>query len=140
MEILFSHADDFPRPEDYKPNDPAWVEKGLSQCFANRQDAVEAEVSATGIILGAGKKVDVLLTKYQTSLEHDVLKFCEPLGAWDPQSEGAYDGASIHPYESVFIKTNRGINPVLIENLSKWTDEIGYSSYGQCSKSSGGPR
>ena len=132
MEVLFSHADDFPRPADYQASGPGWVEKGLSQCFADRFRAVEAEIAATGVILGAGKKVDVLLSKYQTSLDHDVTKFCEPLGAWDPQMEGMYDGASIHPYETIFMKTNRGISPKTIENLSKWADEMGYSSHDHC--------
>lgn len=138
METLFTHADDFPRPHDYNPSNPDWVEEGISQCFANRQDAVEAEIAATGIIVSAGKKVDTLLTKYQTSLEHDIMAFCEPLGAWDPQAEGAYDGASIHPFETMFMKTNRGIDSKLIENLSKWTDQIGFSSYSQCSAAGGG--
>ncbi|KAL1858187.1 hypothetical protein Daus18300_010069 [Diaporthe australafricana] len=136
METLFSHADDFPRPADYKPSSPNWVEKGLSQCFANRQEAVQGEIAATGIILGAGKKVDTLLTQYQTSQEHNVTAFCEPLGAWDPQSEGNYGGGSIHPFETMFIKTNRGLSPKLIESLSGWTDQMGYSSYSQCSRSS----
>jgi hypothetical protein len=52
MEILFSHAEDFPRPADHETSDPDWVEKGLSQCFANRFRAVEAEIAATGIVLG----------------------------------------------------------------------------------------
>ena len=134
MEVLFTHADDFPRPDDYQPNNPAWVEQGLSKCFANRAEAVEAEIAATGIIRAAGKKVDVLLSKYQTSPEHDAGAFCDPLGVWDPQGEGSYDGASIHPFETIFIKTNRGITPKLIENLSGWTDQIGYSSYQHCAK------
>lgn len=132
METLFTHANDFPRPKDYKTEDPDWVEQGLSQCFPNRQKAVEGEIAATGIILAAEKKVDVLLSKYQTSLDHDVMEFCEPLGAWDPQSEGGYDGMSIHPYESIFIKTNRGISPEVIESMTGWFDEIKYSSYEQC--------
>ncbi|KAI3398551.1 hypothetical protein diail_9075 [Diaporthe ilicicola] len=137
METLFSHADDFPRPDDYQPSGPDWVEKGLSQCFASRQEAVEGEISATRIILGAGKNVDVLLTQYQTSLEHDATAFCEPLGPWDPQSEGRYGGGSVHPFETMFIKTNRGLSPELIESLSEWTDQMGYSSHSQCSKRSG---
>ncbi|KAH8900456.1 hypothetical protein GQ53DRAFT_740549 [Thozetella sp. PMI_491] len=132
MEILFSHADDFPRPAGYKESGATWVEKGLSQCFASRQDAVEAEIAATGIILGAEKKVDVMLAKYQASLETDAIAFCEPLGVWDPSAEGFYDGTSIHPFETIFIKTNRGISPKLIENLSTWIDQIEYSSYDHC--------
>lgn len=134
MEILFSHADDFPRPESYKPSEPNWVEKGLSQCFANRQDAVVAEISATGIILSAGKKVNTLLAQYQTSKEHNIIAFCEPLGAWDPMHEGSYGGGSVHPFETMFIKTNRGLSPALIDSLTEWTDQMGYSSYSQCSK------
>lgn len=142
METLFTHAADFPRPANYTPNDPAWVERGLAQCFASRQAAVEGEIAATGIVLGAGKRVDVLLTKYQTTApsaqRHDAEAFCAPLGAWDPQGEGAYDGASVHPFESIFVKTNRGISPRLVENLSGWFDEMGYSSYDQCSAPAAG--
>lgn len=134
METLFSHADDFPRPEGYKPSGANWVEKGLSQCFANRQAAVQGEIAATGIIVGAGKKVDTLLTAYQTSEQHNATSFCEPLGAWDPMHEGSYGGGSVHPFETVFIKTNRGLSPALIDSLTDWTDQMGYSSYSQCSK------
>lgn len=134
METLFSHADDFPRPADYQPSGSDWVEKGLSQCFANRQEAVQGEIAATGIILGAGKKVDTLLARYQTSQAHNITAFCEPLGAWDPQSEGNYGGGSIHPFETMFLKTNRGLSPQLVESLTEWTEQMHYSSYSQCSK------
>jgi hypothetical protein len=136
METLFSHADDFPRPADYKPSgaDPDWAEKGMAQCFPSRQDAVEGEIAATGIILAAGKKVDTLLAMYQTSRAHDVTAFCAPLGAYDPQAEGNYGGGSIHPFETLFIKTNRGLSPGLIVSLTDWTDRMGYSSFEQCSK------
>lgn len=132
METLFSHADDFPRPAGYKPSSPTWVEQGLSQCFADRQEAVQGEIAATGIILGAGKKVDTLLTQYQTSQEHNLTAFCEPLGAWDPQSPRNYGGGSIHPFETMFIKTNRGLSPKFIESLSEWTDQMDYCSYSHC--------
>lgn len=132
METLFSQPAYFPRPEGYEPSGPDWVEQGLAQCFADRQDAVVGEIAATGIIVGAGKKVDTLLTAYQTSPGHDSAAFCAPLGAWDPQSEGKYGGGSIHPFETMFIKTNRGLSPVLIESLTEWTDSMGYSSFEQC--------
>lgn len=132
MATLFSHKEDFPKPADYRPNsdDPLWTEPGISKCFDNRQNAVEAEIASTGIILGAGKRVDVMLMKMQT--ESDYLAHCARLGAWDPQGEGAYDGASISLFETVFIKTNRGISPKYLDNMSKWVDKIGYSSYDYC--------
>ncbi len=130
METLFGHANDFPRPADYEIADPDWVEKGLNMCFPNRQVAVEAEIGATGIILGAGKKVDVMLMKFQTEPDH--VAHCARLGAWDPQGEGAYDGVSIHPFETLFVKTNRGISPRLVELMTEWTDQSNYSSYDYC--------
>ncbi|KAH8647871.1 hypothetical protein BX600DRAFT_475955 [Xylariales sp. PMI_506] len=132
MEKLFTHAADFPRPDDYKPNkdDKKWHDKGINQCFANRMQAVEAEIAATNIILGAGRRVDVLLMKMQT--DRDYIGFCEKLGAWDPQGEGNYDGASIGLFETMFMKTNRGISPKSLENMSKWVDEMAYSSYDYC--------
>ncbi len=42
---------------------------------------------------------------------------------------GAYDGASIHPFETLFFKTNRGITPRLLEVMIKWIDQTKYSSY-----------
>lgn len=130
MEILFSHPDDFPRPADYKVADPTWVEKGLNQCFANRQLAVEAEISATGIILGAGKKIDVMLMKFQT--ESDYVAHCKRLGVWDPSHNGAYDGVNVHPHETLFFKTNRGIDPRLLELQTEWINKANYSSYDHC--------
>lgn len=135
MEELFTHSDDFPRPAGYQPSGAGWAEKGLSQCFASRQDAVEGEIAATGIVMAAGKKVDTLLAMYKASLAGpNATSFCAPLGAWDPQSDGNYGGGSIHPFETIFIKTNRGISPELIDSLTSWTDEMGYSSYKQCSE------
>ena len=130
MDILFTHAMDFPKPDDYKVSDPDWVEQGLNMCFPNRQLAVEAEIGATGIIFGAGKKVDVMLMKFQT--EPDYIAHCSRLGAWDPQGEGAYDGASIHPFETLFLKTNRGISPRLVELMTEWMDQMNYSSFDYC--------
>ncbi len=130
IEELFSHEDDFPRPADYKANDPDWVETGINKCFADRAEAVQAEVAATGIILGAGKRVDVMLMKFQT--DDDYVGHCARLGVWDPMGEGAYDGASIHPFETLFFKTNRGITPRLLEVMTGWIDKMKYSSYDYC--------
>jgi hypothetical protein len=130
MEKLFSHAYDFPRPDNYQVSDPAWVESGLNICFPNRQLAVEAEIGATGIIFGAGYHVDVMLMKFQT--EPDYIAHCQRLGEWDPQGEGAYDGVDIHPFETIFFKTNRGISPRMVELMTGWMDRANYSSYDYC--------
>ncbi len=68
--------------------------------------------------------------KFQTEPDH--VAHCARLGAWDPQGEGAYDGVSIHPFETLFVKTNRGISPRLVELMTEWTDQSNYSSYDYC--------
>ncbi|KAF8862969.1 hypothetical protein BDZ45DRAFT_584510 [Acephala macrosclerotiorum] len=130
MEILFTHPADFPRPADYVKSDPKWIEPGINKCFPNRQQAVEAEIAATGIIFGAGKKVDVMLMKFQT--DPDYRAHCSRLGAWDPQRNGAYDGVNYHMFETMFIKTNRGIDERLLALQTGWMDRSKFSSYDYC--------
>ncbi|KUJ18929.1 uncharacterized protein LY89DRAFT_582689, partial [Mollisia scopiformis] len=130
MEVLFAHPAQFPRPDDYKTADPSWVEVGLNKCFANRQQAVEAEVAATGIMFGAAKKVDVMLMKFQTDPDYNA--HCSRMGAWDPQGNGAYDGINIHPFETMFIKTNRGIDPRALALHTGWMDRSSFTSYDYC--------
>jgi hypothetical protein len=131
METLFEHPAQFPRPDGYKIEDPDWVERGLNQCFENRQKAVEGEISATGIILGAGKKVDVILMKFQTDPDYEA--HCARLGEFDPNAfEGAYDGISIHPFETLFVKTNRGLDERLLVLQTGWMDRSNFSSYDYC--------
>ncbi|CZR55863.1 uncharacterized protein PAC_05751 [Phialocephala subalpina] len=130
MEVLFAHPAQFPRPEGYIRGDSEWVEPGLNKCFQNRQQAVEAEIAATGIIFGAHKKVDVMLMKFQTDPDYNA--HCSRLGAWDPQSNGGYDGANYHMFETMFIKTNRGIDARLLALQTGWMDRSQFSSYDYC--------
>lgn len=36
---------------------------------------------------------------------------------WDKE----YYGTNVHPYETIFLKSNRGIDLVGLERLSEWT-------------------
>lgn len=131
MERLFTHEDDFPRPKDYRPAAPGWAEPGLGTCFADRQEAVEAEIAATGIVLGAGKKVEVMLTLFHA--EEDKLAQCARLGEYDPTArDGLYAGSSPHPFETIFFKSNRGLSESLLAGMTEWTDKMNYSSYDHC--------
>lgn len=47
---------------------------------------------------------------------------------WD----GQYFGMNVHPFETVFIKSNRDVDPVTIDRLTQWTMSRGYSSYEHC--------
>ncbi len=53
-------------------------------------------------------------------------------GSSDVLWDKGYFGANIHPYETIFIKTMREIDPVLIDNLSKWHLEGAQRSWDMC--------
>lgn len=110
---------------------PDYVDQGINKCFADRAEAVEAEISAAGIIRHSGYMATSLLTKFQ--IDTDFLTHCnEHPGTTDPQGNGYYDGMNYHPYETMFIKTNRGIDPNMIAKLTEWTDLANASSWDYC--------
>lgn len=80
--------------------------------------------------MASGYKIDVMLAKFQA--DPDYVQHCEGQPFTDAMLDHAYDGANVHPYETIFMKTNRFIDPVLLDNLSRWTGEMGYSSYDYC--------
>jgi len=46
--------------------------------------------------------------------------------------EGEYFGINVHPFETVFIKSNRDVDPVTTDRLTEWTEKRKYSSYDFC--------
>lgn len=46
--------------------------------------------------------------------------------------EGEYFGVNVHPFETVFLKSNRDVDPLGLQRHSEWMRERGYRSYGYC--------
>lgn len=65
-------------------------------------------------------------------LASDYEKFCNSSGAGDLLFEGAYFGTNVHPFETIFMKTNRGIGEVALEKLTSWMKGSKFSSYDYC--------
>jgi hypothetical protein len=115
----------FPQITSAHPN-----RRGINQCFDDWQTAVGAEISATGIIRDAGYKVDVMMTLFHAF--EDYVGSCDSSVNGDFLWDKRYHGTNIHPYETIFLKTNRGIDPVLIERLTNWHNKGNYSSWERC--------
>lgn len=47
---------------------------------------------------------------------------------WDKE----YYGINVHPFETVFLKSNRNIDPLTLERHTGWANERKYSSYDYC--------
>ncbi|PVH86518.1 hypothetical protein DL98DRAFT_582472 [Cadophora sp. DSE1049] len=102
---------------------------GIGECFRTLDDAMKGAIRTTPLLKSAGYHVDVMTTMFQSQRNYQ-FENCTQEG--DMMYEGKYAGFSVHPFEVMFIKTNRNINPVMIDSLSKWIDQSGYSSYVVC--------
>lgn len=118
-----------PPPDPNLPAD-AKQEVGINSCFHTWESAVHAEIHATRIILDAGYEATVMMTAYHA--KKTFIEDCLKDGNSDTLWNGKYYGTNVHPYETVFMKSNRDIDPVLMSRLTEWTDGIGYSSYDHC--------
>ncbi|KAI9746570.1 MAG: hypothetical protein M1818_000283 [Claussenomyces sp. TS43310] len=103
---------------------------GINSCFHTWDQAVNAEIHASKIITDAGYKLDLMMTAF-----HGIDKYaegCDTSVPGDVLYNGHYHGTNVHPYETIFLKTNRGIDPVLMDRLTDWTHGRNYTSWDMC--------
>ncbi|KZL85325.1 hypothetical protein CI238_10827 [Colletotrichum incanum] len=107
-------------------NDPV----GLGGCYDGWNQAVHAEIGATSIFLKQGYKVDLMMMAFQKSKKY--IEECDTSQNGDVLWNGKYFGTNVHPYETIFIKANRDIDPTLIKHLTTWQQASGFNSYSAC--------
>jgi hypothetical protein len=120
-------------------------EDGTFNCPATlHPEAVDQEVGMTKKILTHGWDVNV----WEVSVQHpqmtqsDTFKTAyhgdaahadrEQCKLDDPNWQDHYFGFNLHPYETIFAKANRDINPILLPKLTDWHLNMNYSSYDYC--------
>ncbi|KAM0332070.1 hypothetical protein ACHAQA_002339 [Verticillium albo-atrum] len=104
---------------------------GLSGCYQDWNAAVHAEVGTTGLIVEAGYQVDALMTALHSEGSAEEYCSAHPESGdvlWDKK----YFGGNVHPYETVFIKTNRNVDKELVAALTKWHLRLDTTSYTTC--------
>lgn len=106
---------------------------GFTACFPTLVKAVHSEIGLTTLIRSQGYDVDVLLTAPHMSSSFD--QFCVDNGnPGDFLFAGTYFGANVHPYEIVFMKANRGIDPNFLDHISKWHLAANWTSWDTCGR------
>ncbi|KAI9798826.1 MAG: hypothetical protein M1826_005655 [Phylliscum demangeonii] len=104
-------------------------EQGINQCFHEHDPAVHAEVGATALITDAGYGVDVMMSAFHT--RPDYARSCAHDDVlWNDK----YYGFNVHPYETLFAKTNRQIAPQQLDTLTAWHDDMAFSSRQACAR------
>ncbi|KAK6584335.1 hypothetical protein PZA11_002559 [Diplocarpon coronariae] len=125
--VPFTSASDPRSPPE--PN-PLYQAPGINGCFHTWRSAVAAEISSTSVILAAGYKVDAIMSAYHGNQEYEAGESCDENR--DVLFEKEYFGINVHPFETVFIKANRDVDPMVLYRHSMWVKQRGYSSYDYC--------
>ncbi|KAF5588585.1 asparagine synthetase [Fusarium subglutinans] len=99
-------------------------------CYDGWHSAVHAEIGTAEMIIEAGYDVDVMMEAYHKSerFRYD----CHADGVGDLLFNGRYFGSNIHPYETIFMKANRDIDPKLLKSLTEWHLAEGRRSWDMC--------
>jgi hypothetical protein len=95
---------------------------GLHGCYTHKNKAISAEVSLAHLIYEANYKTHVLMTA--ASQSKDFVQLCN--------TTASYYVEKIHPYETIFLKVNENVDPVFLEDLTRWHDGSEYSSWDKC--------
>ncbi|KAK7757739.1 hypothetical protein SLS62_000117 [Diatrype stigma] len=83
-------------------------------CYMDYWKAVHAEVGTTGLVRGAGYNVSAMMAAFEDPSYMDHCEWGE-----DVLYDKHYFGTNLHPYETIFAKTNRDIDPFLIDLMTK---------------------
>ena len=104
---------------------------GLAGCYGDWNAAVHAEVGSTEAVREPGYEVDLMMMAFHKSGNY-IDECANSEGNGDLLWQGKYFGTNVHPYETIFIKANRDIDPTLIEHLTEWHETAGTSSWDVC--------
>ena len=105
--------------------------EGIGECFDSLDAAMGGEVRTTPHLRSKGYEVDVMLSIFQTEKDY---KYIDCKNPGDFLFEDGYFGFSVHPYETLFLKSHRGIEDNMLDKLSAWQGMSGYTSYDVCKR------
>jgi hypothetical protein len=103
--------------------------EGIGECFDSLQSAMGGETRTTPHLRSKGYEVDVMLSIFQTEKNY---KYIDCKNPDDFLFQDSYFGFNVHPYETLFVKSHRGVEDNMLEKLSAWQDMSGYTSYDTC--------
>jgi hypothetical protein len=138
LDYLSSHPIILPPPKNKEdlPSSPSpetnrvHQAPGINGCFHTWDSAVAAEISSTALMRAAGFKVDAMMNAYQGMQEYRDGQTCEENK--DVLFDGEYFGSNVGVFETIFMKSNRDVDPVGLEKQSEWVKGRKYSSYDYC--------
>lgn len=129
MELLMNPP--LPGPNSTVDDFAEWdAPVGLADCYPDLSRAVHAELGATRVMLDAGHKVDLMMSAFHGIANYS--QVCDPQAHGDLLYKDRYFGTSVHPYETLFTKTNRDLDEVLLARLTEWHWKSDWRSWDAC--------
>ncbi|KAK7734019.1 hypothetical protein SLS53_008014 [Cytospora paraplurivora] len=118
MSILLDPTLAYSVPASDPPHGTFYDPVGFSKCYSDFNKAVHSEIGMARLIRSQGYKVDAMLTSVHIL---GAAEYCER-AAWptDHLWNGMYFGFNVHPYEMLFMKANRDIDPELVKRFTEW--------------------
>ncbi|KUI64230.1 hypothetical protein VM1G_10987 [Cytospora mali] len=130
MSILLDPGLAFSVPNNDPPHGTVDDPVGYSRCYADFNQAVHSEIGMARLIQSQGYKVDAMLTSVHVLGAAD---YCEKAAyPTDHLWNGMYFGFNVHPYEMLFMKANRDIDPELMKRMTEWHLRSRTSSWDTC--------
>ncbi|GAM88308.1 hypothetical protein ANO11243_063410 [Dothideomycetidae sp. 11243] len=112
----------------------AFLAEDTFACANDHQGAIDHEVHmAEKLWTKYGWESYGLLTALHGDPSYEGGRDCKATSeTYDHMYDNGYFGFNVHPYETMFMKTNRKINPEMIRKFTSWFDRMNYSSYDHC--------
>jgi len=104
---------------------------GLSKCYNEKNKAVSAEISLSNLMHKFAFKTYALMAAAANNPQYQLVTYVP-----DVLNENTYFGMNVHPYETLFMKSNRNIEKDVITNLTEWHHNSQYSSWKVCKPTS----
>ena len=105
---------------------------GLTPCFGTPPKAMHGEIGTTELIRSQGYEADALLTSFNAA-EQNLVTYCREAGSPpDVLFDGAYFGTNVHPYETVFMKANRGVSEATLRLMTELHLNQSWTSWDSC--------
>lgn len=134
LDYLSTHPITYPAPRSGRkpsPKAPSIHQApGINGCFHTWDSAVAAEISSTALIRAAGYKVEAMMAAFHGLDEYEQGETCEKND--DFWFKGGYMGISLHPFETGFKKSNRDLDPLVLERHTSWVKGRNYRSRDYC--------
>jgi hypothetical protein len=103
---------------------------GFTVCYKTMTQAQHGEIGLSDLVLSQGYEMDCMLTAVAAETPGQYCNKTQPPG--DILFNDRYFGFNVHPYELAFVKNNRDINPIMIDNFTNWHMKRNTSSWDTC--------